>query len=187
MDSQILVILFILFSVVSSIFKKLKERNAPDESKLQRKHPSRQVGADDPFEEDVDLSEWEILLGAPQEPKKEAPKPVIQEFREVHGKRRVDESDTGPEFQAVHGKRPVSETNTGPEFKTVRATRPVDESSAYNENDPTDTLARLKRSKPLKAKRKHKRRLSFSHKNIRQAIVYNEIIGPPRSEHMPFE
>lgn len=188
MDSQILVILFLLLSAASSIYKKIREHSnpEPDESKLQRKHPSQDVGPNDPFEDEVDLSEWEILLGAPQEEKKEAPKPVIQEFREVRGTRPVDESDTGPEFQEVQGKRSVSETNTGPEFQPVEATRPVQEALSYNENDPTDQLARLKITPPLKRKRKRKLKLDFSHKTIRQAIVYNEIIGPPRSENMPF-
>ena len=187
MDGQILIILFLLFSVISSIFKKLRERHEPDESKLERKHPSHQVGRrNDPFEEDeIDLSEWEILLGAPAKPKKE-PEPIHQEFREVQGKRPVDESDTGPEFEEVRGKRQVSEANTGPEFKTVQATRPVNESLAYNENDPTDQVSRLKRTTPPKKRRKRKQKLNFSRKTVRQAIVYNEIIGPPRAENMPF-
>lgn len=185
MDTQILVILFLLFGVASSVFKKLKERNEPDETKLQRKHPSHQVGRpNDPFEEEVDLSEWEILLGAPQPEKK--PEPVYEEFREVQGKRTVEESNTGPEFKDVQGKRPVSETDTGPEFKTVQATRPVHEPSAYNENDPTSQVSRLKRTLPPKKRRKRKQKLKFSHRTIRQAIVYNEIIGQPRAENMPF-
>jgi hypothetical protein len=188
MDAQILVVLFLLFSAISTIFKKWQEhRNPePDESKLQRKHPSTQVGRNDPFEDDVDLSEWEILLGAPQKEKKPEPKPVIQEFREVQGKRTVTESSTGPEFREVQGKRPVQETNTGPEFQAVKAKRTIDESQAYDENDPTSRPARLKYAIPPKTKRKKKRRLSFSRKSVRQAIVYNEIIGKPRAENMPF-
>jgi len=188
MDAQILVVLFLLFSAVSTIFKKWQEhRNPePDESKLQRKHPSTQVGRNDPFEEDVDLSEWEILLGAPKKEKKPEPKPVIQEFREVKGKRTVDESDKGPEFREIHGKRTVQETHKGPEFKTVQAKRPIDESRAYDENDPNSRPTRLKHTIQPKTKRKRRLKLNFSKQSVRQAIVYNEIIGPPRSEHMPF-
>lgn len=189
MDGQILVILFLLLSVVSSLFKKLQERRnpEPDESKLQRKHPSRNVGPQDPFDE-MDLSEWEVLLGAPKpetKPKPE-PKPQVSEFREVKGKRTVSEANTGPEFREVQGKRDVNESYTGPEFRQVQGTRPINEADAYNENDPTDRPKRLKRSVPLKKKRKRRLKLRFTHQNMRQAIVYNEIIGQPRAENMPF-
>jgi hypothetical protein len=188
MDAQILIVLFLLFSVVSTVFKKWQDhRNPePDESKLRRKHPSTQVGRNDPFEEDVDLSEWEILLGAPKKEKKPEPKPVIQEFREVKGKRTVDESDKGPEFREVKGKRTVQETHIGPEFKAVKGKRTVDESRAYDENDITSRPARLEYAIRPKRKPKKKQRLSFSRKSVRQAIVYNEIIGKPRAENMPF-
>ncbi len=188
MDAQILIVLFLLFSAISTLFKKWQEhRNPePDETKLQRKHPSTQVGRNDPFEEDVDLSEWEILLGAPKKEKKPEPKPVIQEFREVKGKRTVDESDKGPEFREIQGKRPVQETHKGPEFQTVRGKRPIEESLAYNENDPNSRLTRLKQTIKPKTKRKQRLKLNFSKQSVRQAIVYNEILGPPRSENMPF-
>lgn len=192
MDSQILVIIFLLFSAVSTLIKKLQERRnpEPDETKLRRKsqHPSRDVGPQDPFEEDVDLSEWEVLLGAPkreQKPEPE-PEPQYQEFQEVRGKRTVSETNTGPEFQEIQGKRTVTESNTDPEFHSVQATRPVNESQSYNENDPTAKLARLKRRPQVKKKQKRSHNLKFSRKRIRQAIIYNEIIGKPRSEDMPF-
>jgi|GEM_PF-1152168 hypothetical protein len=188
MDSQILVVLFLLFGLASSVFKKLKAHYDPEpnESKLQRKHPSQEVGADDPFEEDVDLSEWEILLGAPSQEKKPEPKPSVQEFREIQGKRHIEESNTGPEFREVHGKRSVQETNTGPEFQRVQTTRQVSESHAYDQNAHTNRPQRSQRTKRSKTKTRHKNRLRFSHKRIRQAIVYNEIIGLPRAENMPF-
>ena len=50
MDPQTLVILFLIFSALTSLYKKLKSRQEPDESKLQRRHPSREVD-NDPFEE----------------------------------------------------------------------------------------------------------------------------------------
>ena len=107
MDIEIIaLIFFLLFSFVSALIKKLRGTREPDETKLQRRHPSRDAGADDPFEEEFDLSEWEVLFG-PTEP--EPP----SEFQEVQGKRPVSEADTGPEFQEVEGKRPVSEADTG--------------------------------------------------------------------------
>lgn len=188
MDPQILVILFLIFSAISSVYKKLKERSAPDESKLQRKHPSREV-ATGPFEEkEVDLSEWESLFGLPTsepEPKPE-PKPAPPpEFQEVHGKRPVSEADTGPEFQEVQGKRPVEETDTGPEFQEIQGKRPVSDQSSYTEGH-TDFIraSQTHLSRPKKRKRQH--HLKFNRTTIRQAIIYNEILGPPRADKMPF-
>jgi hypothetical protein len=188
MDTQILVVLFLLFGVISTVFKKLREHQnpEPDESRLKRKHPSRQTGPKDPFEEVVDLSEWDILLGTPSQEKKPEARPSLSEFREVQAQRHVDESNTGPEFQEVHGKRSVQETNIGPEFRAVQATRPVNEASAYDENEPTNRPQRSRGTAMSKIKKRRKHRLSFSHRSIRQAIVYSEIIGRPRAENKPF-
>lgn len=171
------IIVFLLFSLVSTLMKKL--RGSPDETKLQRRHPSRDAGADDPFEEEIDLSEWEVLFGSTEPDPKPEPKP---EFQEVHGKRPVSEADTGPEFQEVEGKRPVSEADTGPEFQEVEGKRPVSDESSYIEGKTPFTRASETETR-LRPKRKKRRiKLDFEPDTIRKAIIYNEIIGPPRAE-----
>ena len=171
------IIVFLLFSLVSPLIKKLRGTREPDETKLQRRQTSRDAGADDPFEEEFDLSEWEVLFGSP-EPEPE-PK---SEFQEVEGKRPVSEADTGPEFQEVHGKRPVSEEDTGPEFQEVEGKRPVSDKSSYIEGK-TSFIRASETQILLRPKRKKRRiKLDFEPSTIRKAIIYNEIIGPPRAE-----
>ncbi len=170
-------LIFIVVSLLSSLIKKLRGAREPDETKLQRRQTSRDTGADDPFEEEFDLSEWDVLFGPP-EPEPE-PKP---EFQEVQGKRPVSEADTGPEFQEVQGKRPVSEADTGPEFREVEAKRPVSDKSSYIEGKTLFTRASETETR-LRPKRKKRRiKLDFEPDTIRKAIIYNEIIGPPRAE-----
>ncbi len=169
------IIVFLLFSLVSTVMKKLRGAREPDESKLQRRQTSRDAGADDPFEEEIDLSEWEVLFG-PSEPE---PKP---EFQEVQGKRPVSEADTGPEFQEVQGKRPVSEADTGPEFREVEAKRPVSDKSSYIEGKTSFTRASETQTLLRPKRKKHRIKLDFEPDTIRKAIIYNEIIGPPRAE-----
>ena len=177
----IAIIFFLLFSVVSALVKKLRGTREPDETKLQRRQTSRDAGADDPFEEEFDLSEWEVLFGSPEPEPKPEPKPP-SEFQEVHGKRPVSEADTGPEFQEVHGKRPVSEEDTGPEFQEVHGKRPVSDKSSYIEGKTLFTRA-SETETLLRPKRKKRRiKLDFEPNTIRKAIIYNEIIGPPRAE-----
>ena len=175
------IIVFLLFGLLSPLIKKL--RGTPDETKLQRRHPPRDVGgADDPFEEEIDLSEWDVLFGSP-EPEPKSP----SEFQEVQGKRPVSEADTGPEFQEVHGKRPVSEADTGPEFQEVEGKRPVSDESSYIEGK-TPFIRASETQKLLRPKRKKRRiKLDFEPTTIRKAIIYNEIIGPPRAESDHFK
>ena len=177
------IVVFLLFSLVSSLMKKLRGSREPDETKLQRRHPSRDVGgADDPFEEEFDLSEWEVLFGSPEpEPK---PKP---EFQEVQGKRPVSEADTGPEFREVQGKRPVSEADTGPEFQEVEGKRPVSDKSSYTEGKTSFIRASETQTSILPKRKKRRIKLDFEPNTIRKAIIYNEIIGPPRAESDHFK
>ena len=173
------IIVFLLFSLVSALMKKLRDAREPDETKLQRRHPSREVGTDDPFEEEIDLSEWEVLFGSPEPDPKPEPKP---EFQEVQGKRPVSEADTGPEFQEVHGKRPVSEEDTGPEFQEVEVKRPVSDESSYIEGKTPFTRASETEIRLHPKRKKRRIKLDFEPDTIRKAIIYNEIIGPPRAE-----
>ncbi len=176
------IIVFLLFSVVSTLMKRL--RGTPDESKLQRRQTSRDTGADDPFEEEFDLSEWEVLFESPEPDPK--PKPP-SEFQEVQGKRPVSEADTGPEFREVQGTRPVSEEDTGPEFQEVKGKRPVSDTSSYIEGKTAFTRA-SETEILLRPKRKKRHiKLDFDPDTIRKAIIYNEIIGPPRAESDHFK
>lgn len=182
MEPQILVILFLILSALSSLYKKFKGRQEPDESKLQRRHPSREVG-NDPFEEKkIDLSEWESLFEPPK-PEPE-PEPLPQrEFQEIQGKRHVSEADTGPEFQEIQGKRHVSEADSDPEFDAIRGKRPVSDQSSYIEGKTRFTRAsEIRKSRPRRRKRRHD--LNFNRDTIRKAIIYNEILGPPRADKM---
>ena len=175
------IIVFLLFSLISPLIKRLRGTREPDETKLQRRQTSRDAGADDPFEEEFDLSEWEVLFGPPEPEPKPEPKPS-SEFQEVQGKRPVSETDTGPEFQEVQGKRPVSEEDTGPEFQEVEVKRPVSDESSYIEGKTLFTRASETQTR-LRPKRKKRRiKLDFEPDTIRKAIIYNEIIGPPRAE-----
>ena len=172
-------IVFLFFSLIAPLIKRLRGTREPDESKLQRRQTSRDAGADDPFEEEFDLSEWEVIFGPP-EPEPE-PKPP-SEFQEVQGKRPVSEADTGPEFREVEGKRPVSEADTGPEFQEVEGKRPVSDESSYIEGQ-TSFIRASETEMLLRPKRKKRRiKLDFEPDTIRKAIIYNEIIGPPRAE-----
>ncbi len=174
-------IVFLFFSLIAPLIKRLRGTREPDESKLQRRQTSRDAGADDPFEEEFDLSEWEVIFG-PTEPEPEPePKPP-SEFQEVQGKRPVSEADTGPEFREVEGKRPVSEADTGPEFQEVEGKRPVSDESSYIEGQ-TSFIRASETEMLLRPKRKKRRiKLDFEPDTIRKAIIYNEIIGPPRAE-----
>ena len=156
-------IVFLFFSLIAPLIKRLRGTREPDESKLQRRHPSREVGTDDPFEEEFDLSEWEVLFGPSEPEPKPEPEPP-SEFQEVEGKRPVSEADTGPEFQEVEGKRPVSDESSYIEGKT-----------SFTRASETQNLLRPKR-------RKRRIKLDFEPDTIRKAIIYNEIIGPPRAE-----
>ena len=196
------IIVFLLFGLLSPLIKKLRGAREPDETKLQRRHPSRDIGADDPFEEEIDLSEWEVLFGSPEpEPEPKPPsefqevqgkRPISEsdtgpEFREVQGKRPVSEEDTGPEFREVQGKRPVSEEDTGPEFQEVQGKRPVSDKSSYIEGQ-TPFIRASETQTLLRPKRKKRRiKLDFEPNTIRKAIIYNEIIGPPRAESDHFK
>lgn len=183
MDKELIVAIIALFALLSSLFKKLRGERDPDESKLQRKHPSRDVAGNDPFEDaEINLPDWDMLFGAP-EPE---PEPAPREFREVRGKRPVSEADTGPEFRDVQGKRPVDETDTGPEFHAIRGKRPVSDDSSYVEGQ-TPFVRASQTPRAIRPKRKRRPKLDFEPNTIRKAIIYNEIIGPPRADSDPLK
>lgn len=183
MDKEIIAIIIALFALLSSLFKKLRGERDPDESKLQRKHPPR--AGNDPFEDaEINLPDWNALFGSPDPEPEPAPKPP-SEFREVRGKRPVSEADTGPEFRDVQGKRPVDETDTGPEFQEIRGKRPVSDASSYVEGQTP--FVRAIQTRNIRPKRNRRFKLDFEPTTVRKAIIYNEIIGPPRADTDPLK
>jgi hypothetical protein len=187
MGYEVLVILFIVLSVVSSLINKMQEQRKKQDSESTRRKPAMRPPRPMPRrpvvieEEELDLSEWEIL----PELKPQPPTPPPGEFREVRGATPVSEPAGGEEFREVRGTREVSEADTGPEFREVRGTRRVIEPSPYVPTPPEEEVAPPAEEievPTLSPRRKRRTRLRFSRSNLRNAILYREIIGPPRAE-----
>ena len=164
MNIEILIILFLVFSVGSSLINKIRDY----QKRQEMDRPIRPVvgprAVGEPDEEEIDLSEWEIFRDDPPEVEQ-------SEFQPIQGRRSVSEESTGDEFQEVHGKREVEEGPPEEEFR-----KPVvDEPSELPE--PERKMVRRKR-KAVK--------LALGRNTLRQAIIYNEVIGPPRAENMPW-
>ncbi len=164
MNIEILVILFLVFSVGSSLINKIRDY----QKRQEMDQPIRPVvgprAVGEPDEEEIDLSEWEIFRDDPPEVEQSV-------FQPIQGRRSVSEESTGDEFQEVHGKREVEEGPPEEEFR-----KPVvDEPSELPE--PERKMVRRKR-KAVK--------LALGRNTLRQAIIYNEVIGPPRAENMPW-
>ncbi|HAA77928.1 TPA: hypothetical protein DCE37_22745 [Candidatus Latescibacteria bacterium] len=169
MSFDVLAILFIVFSVVSSLVNKMQERRrmAEREDRELVDVPKRSIP-------EMDLSEWDVLHEPEPEP---MPAEPVREFREVRGATPVSESDTGPEFQEVQVNRPVSETYKGQEF--------VD--PLIQDDDRVDVqkvVAKELRDRPS-MRRSKTNVLRFDKDALVNAILYQEILGPPRSERMP--
>jgi len=179
MNYEILIVLFLLLSVISTLINKFQEhrRNQMPEDRPVRRRPPDLYDLD---EEDVELSDW--LGNQPAEMGEEIPNGHPSEFQPVQGKRSVEERDTGEEFQEVEGKRSVEETYTGVEFRPVGGPHKVAESTIEIAQPPEQEgmWSRMRRTK-----KRSKRAIVLSPKALRQAIIYNEIIGPPLSERMP--
>ena len=117
MNFELVVILFIVLSVISSLINKMLEgRRRRDLEDEDLDMPPMGIPDVDPSEDDVF-----------PEPAPTRPAPMGGEFQEVRGTRRVSEAPTGPEFQEIRGARPVNEPAGGREFREVRGARPVSE------------------------------------------------------------
>jgi hypothetical protein len=160
---EILILLFLLFAVISSIINKLQARRRSQE--LEEEDLPGRPPVYRPEKDEVDLSEWEVF------PQVEPPRaePAEQEFQEVRGARRVEETDTGKEFQEVRGARPVTEPSPF---------------AATSAPEPELTVADQRSISPVRKRRK--KRLGFKRDTVRRAILYNEILGPPRADRMPW-
>ena len=177
MDFNTLAILFIAFSVISSVFRKWQEKRSmfDRDSRSNTAGPRRAE-----FEvEEIDLSERDIFR-APDPV--ELPAEPIREFRDISGKRPVLEEDTGPEFQEVRGATPVSEADTGPEFVD-----PLKDDETYRRVDDQAVVSEEIRwvSGQTPEIKVGKRRLRFDKDALINGILYQEILGSPRSERMP--
>ena len=202
MNFELVVILFIALSVISSLINKMLEgrrRRELEEEDLEM--PPMGVPDADPPEVDIF-----------PEPEPTGPTPMAGEFQEVRGTRRVSEAPTGPEFQEIRGARPVSEPAGGREFREVRGARPVSETYAGDEyrpagfdppgdehpvtsGDGAETTAEGEQDglpdvqplvvAPRRRTRRRRIHLDFKPKTVRKAIVYNEILGPPAADRRP--
>lgn len=194
MSFDILALLFIAFSVLSTLFNKWKERQA-DQTREERRRD--RPPAPEPDIPEIDLSEWDVFREPEPIEVPEPPRPQRGEFREVRGKRQVSEESSGPEFQEVRGARPVDEADTGPEFQEVEGKRSVDElSTAPEYQHPLDEGHSLRRASiraimdqgiPEVTKRRKKKgnlKIRFDKNALIHGILYQEILGPPKSERM---
>jgi hypothetical protein len=191
MSYEILVVLFLLLSVVSSVINKIRESRQKQQREEDRPYVplSRQVPQFE-TDEDEDLAEWDVLRELEQHRRR----PAEQEFREVRGTRPVSEADTGPEFREVEPTRDVEEPEGGEEFKEVRGTRQVSEVSSIARRNAVDApVAPVSgTSRPegkhsrRQARARARGRLNLSPKGLRRAIVLSEILGPSRADNMPW-
>ena len=160
MNVEWIVLLFLGFSVVSTLINKFREyQNRQDQPQ------SRPTTVYEPEEEEIDFSEWEVFQ-SPQE--SEAP----GEFQEIRGARPVSEEYSGEEFQEVHGKRPVEEDLPAVEFRRPEVSVAPD--------------ARAEEVVIGYGKKRKRIKLTVSRKALRNAVIFNEVIGPPRAENMPW-
>jgi len=172
-DYDILAILFVAFSVISSLVKRWQQRQKDN----QRTEEGGR-GIQNTEHEVPDLSEWDVL----EDPE---PEESIREFREVRGTRSVTEEYAGQEFQEVQGTRPISEQTFGPEFRDPlveedkgSATRRMRARTSAGREIPVDS--------PRMNVRKRITRLQFDRNALVNAVLYKEILGPPRGEDVPW-
>ena len=204
MSFEIVVILFIVLSVISSLVNKILE------GRRGRELEEEELGLPPMGVPDVDPPEDDVF----REPGPTKPAPMAREFQEVRGTRPVSEAPTGPEFQEIRGARPVSEPAGGREFREVTGTRPVSEAYTGDEyrpagfdpaedehpggaksGDGAESAAEVEQDDfpdvqplvvaPRRRTRRRRIDLDFKPKTVRKAIVYNEILGPPAADRRP--
>jgi len=181
MDSNVIVFLFIAF-VISSLVRKFQGRQRENQRELESRGTSRRtIPRAEPDLSEVDPSEWDIFA----EPEPEARPLPRNEFREVRGARSVSEQDTGREFQEVRGARTISEADSGPEFRDPLADDDEEIPETYRRVEVPDIVAKAVRAvtPPAKSRRK---KLRFDRNALVNGILFQEILGPPRSEKMPW-
>ncbi len=176
MNYEILIFLFILFSVISSIINKIQEhRRKQGEEEPRSVPPYRRPPAAPSREREIGLPDWEVFS--------EAERAEPEEFREVEGKRPVTETPTGEDFREVRGTRQVEEEAGGEEFREVEGRRPVTEVSAFSPGTG-EPVSGAQRPPGRSGRKRRTVRLDFKPNSLRKAIIFNEILGPPRGEQM---
>lgn len=177
MSVDVLVLLFVLFSVASSIFKKIQGR-AQENARPTPDIPE----TEEELADEIDLSEWEVFRDEPTpsfEPEPSAAIPVAREFQEIRGTRQVEEPRGAiEEFQAIRGARPVEEIGKTPEFQPVQGKRHVTEAPGELEitRDALPTL------QAKTSRRRRRVSLKLNPQSVREGILYSEILGPPRAD-----
>ena len=197
MGFETLILLFVVFSVISSIARKIQEHRG----KQEREGRPRAGGPRYPSyprraEPEIGPSDWEILLESrPEQESAESPSTVEEyaepEFQSVRGARPVEEPVGGEEFRQVEATRPVTEPAAGEEFRAVGGKRPVLEmpSSAAPAAPPTASGKvgeQLPPERPQPLRRPRRAQVPLARRDLRRAIIYQEILGRPRAEHMPW-
>lgn len=183
MSLDVLILLFVLFSAVSSIVNKLQQRSADNKREQERRQQPASPDPDDE-EDEFDLSEWDVFREPEPRPQPQptverevpAPTPSVREFREVRGTRTVEEPrGRSEEFREVEATRDVEEPKGVPEFREVTWAQPTTEAPGELR------IPEVKRPK-LKAPRRRPRkvRLNLGPQAVRKGILYREILGPPR-------
>jgi len=180
---EVIVILFLLLSVGSSIISKLQQRKQTS-GEVGRQgrtlSPSQRRPIYQPEEDEADASDWEVL----SEVFHHRTESLEEEFREVKGTRSVTEEPAREEFRPTQVTRPVEEPPAQEEFRPVRP-EPKPTPAPRPQGPPPETATSQKAHLPHAKKAKRRRRLDFSRGSVRNAILYREILGPPRSEEMP--
>ena len=183
MGFEVIVILFLLLSVVSSIISKLRQRKQTS-GEVGRQgrtlSPSQRRPIYQPEEDEADASDWDVL----SEVFRHRTESLEEEFREVKGTRSVTEEPAREEFRPIQVTRPIEEPPVQEEFRPVRP-EPKPTPAPRPQAPPPETAPSQKAHLPHAKKVKRRRRLDFSRGSVRNAILYREILGPPRSEEMP--
>ena len=181
MGFDVLALLFIAFSVISSLVRKFQERQRENQREFESRGTSHETRPTaEPALPEVDLSEWDIF----QEPEAEEKPFPRSEFREVRGARPVSEADTGREFQEVRGARTVSEADSGPEFRNPLVVDGAETAETYRRVEgPGIVVEETRASAPRK---RGKTKLRFNRDALVNAVLYKEILGTPRGEDMPW-
>jgi len=194
MGFETIILLFVVFSLISSVASKVQEyRRRQEGSGRPRRQGSGYPRSPRSSEPEIGPADWEILLGSEAETEPEIAETGVgagePEFRPVRGTRPVEEPTGLEEFQEVEGTRPVTEPPGGEEFREVRGTRQVEEGpSSAGLQSPPPASDLTGGGPPGEVARSTRRRIRvpLAPRNLRQAIIYQEILGKPRADTMPW-
>lgn len=171
MNYEILIFLFILFSVISTIINKIQEyRRHQTENSSQNKSPNKGDLSNSPLEDEFEYLEQESFeLDRVDE---------SEEHRGVLVGLNNIEKSAGEEFGKVKDKSQVEEV--------YPKSHQVQKSSSFLSPGILDkkSVSKGKRTLGQSKKMKKKIRLDFRTLNLRKAVIFNEILGRPRGEEI---